>query len=89
MSKEISLGDHVKHKITGFEGIVLCITTWLNGCIRIGVQPRKLTKEGKIGDVETIDVSELTILKKAFITPPTASPGGPTKAAVPMGSTKR
>jgi hypothetical protein len=86
---KIQLGDQVRHKITGFEGVVICITTWLNGCVRIGVQPRKLSKEGKIRETETIDEDELVLVKKAVMSLPMASPGGPTRAAVPMGSAKR
>jgi hypothetical protein len=86
---KIELGDHVKHSITGFDGVVVCITKWLNGCVRLGVQPKKLTKEGKIRDVETIDEAELSIVKKAAVPPPEKDPGGPTPAAVPMGGVRR
>lgn len=42
----ITLGDRVKDTITGFEGIVIGISSWLNGCRTIGIKPEKL-HEGK------------------------------------------
>lgn len=60
----IELGDKVKDIITGFEGIVVAKTEWLNGCVRCNIQPQKL-KDGKMLDTETIDEQQLRIVKKA------------------------
>jgi hypothetical protein len=91
MFKPISLGDRVKDPITGYTGIVTCITTWLHGCIRIGVLPEKLTNEGKLGDELYFDQSRLELVKAGVHKPlvtvvqeaqPTAthrSTGGPSR----------
>lgn len=59
----IELGDRVKDPITGCIGIVVCITTWLHGCIRIGVQPEEV-KDGRPVDDRYFDQSQLVVVKK-------------------------
>lgn len=71
MAKEIvvvQLGDRVKDQITGLTGIVTCITSWLNGCRRVGVQPEKL-KDGKVEDCVHFDDNQLELVKKAVHEP--------------------
>lgn len=65
----VQLGDRVKDPITGYTGIAVAITTWLNGCIRIGVQPEKLDKQGKIEDALNFDQSQLVMVKKGVHKP--------------------
>lgn len=77
-------GDKVKDSVTGFEGIIVCTTNWLNGCTRYGVQPDKLTKEGTMHGVEMVDEPQL-ILVKAAVQPEKMKkvenkPGGPRDA---------
>lgn len=62
MFKPMGLGDRVKDPITGLKGIVVCVTTWLHGCIRIGVQPES-TKDGKPAEPVYFDQSQLQLLK--------------------------
>ena len=50
----IQLGQKVKDSITGYQGIVVGITTWLDGCVRIGIQSVQL-KDGKVLDPEWFD----------------------------------
>lgn len=57
------LGDRVKDPITGVAGIVVCLTTWLHGCIRVGVQPEE-AKDGKPVDAVYFDQSQLVILER-------------------------
>jgi hypothetical protein len=57
----INLGDKVKDSVTGFEGIVVGKTTWLNGCTRIGIQSDVL-KDGLPKDVQWIDEPQLKII---------------------------
>ena len=59
------LGDRVKDPITNFTGIVNSVTTWLHGCIRMGVQPEKLDKDGKVKAEVYFDQSQLVVAKKA------------------------
>jgi hypothetical protein len=50
----IKLGSKVRDVITGLEGIAICRAVWLNGCVRITVQPQE-TKDGKTVDSECFD----------------------------------
>ena len=63
MFKPIGLGDRVKDPITGFTGIVVVVATWLHGCIRVGVQPEKLGKDGKPQEDRHFDQSALVLVK--------------------------
>jgi hypothetical protein len=51
----IKLGTIVTDTITGFKGVAISRTEFLHGCVRIGVQPKKLTTDGKRADVDFID----------------------------------
>lgn len=67
--KPIGLGDRVKDPITGFTGIVMAITTWLHGCVRVVVQPEKLKDDGKPGDDLAFDQSQLELVDAGVHTP--------------------
>lgn len=60
----INLGDRVRDKVTGFEGIVVCRSEWLQGCVRLSVQPEKLDKEGKVKESVTFDELQLEMVKQ-------------------------
>lgn len=60
--KPIGLGDRVKDPITGFSGIVIAVTSWLHGCVRICVQPEKL-HDGKPIDERSFDQPQLVLVK--------------------------
>lgn len=62
-NKVIELGDRVRDPVTGFSGIAVCITTYLHGCIRIGVQPEKPV-DGRIVDPQYLDQVQLELVKK-------------------------
>ena len=70
--KKLKLGQKVKDSITGYEGIAVARTTWLNGCERIAVQG-PLDKDGNIPNEKWIDISQLVKASKAK-----KKPGGPT-----------
>ena len=77
----IKLGQKVKDRVTGFEGIVIGITKYLSGCDTVGIQPQGM-KDGKSFDVEWYDYTRLEILdKKSILEKITATltkdPGGP------------
>ena len=57
----IKLGDKVKDMITDFEGTVIARTVYLNGCVRYGVQAKKL-KDGV--PVDCIWLDEEQLIKK-------------------------
>jgi len=62
----IKLGDEVKDKVTGFEGIAMARTEYLYGCVLIGVLLKVLSKdEGKPIDWVWFDEQCLDILSEA------------------------
>lgn len=67
----IELGDRVKDPISGCQGIVICLTTWLNGCRRVILQPEGLKDGSPIKD-EAFDDTLLEIIEKQVFVPRTA-----------------
>lgn len=61
--KRISLGDRVKYKIDGFEGIATGVTDYLFQCRQIHVQPEDLDKDGKAKVGRWIDEPWLDVIK--------------------------
>lgn len=59
--EEIELGRTARDTITGFEGVVVGRTEWLNGCVRVGLQP-PVNKEGKVLDAYWVDVEQVEVL---------------------------
>lgn len=92
---EIRLGDEAKDSITGFQGTVVADTTWLNGCRRLVLQPKKLDKDGKPRPSETFDVEQLILVKQAErnkpqkVDPPLRKVGGPNPAPVGYAAPRR
>jgi hypothetical protein len=82
-------GNEVKDSITGFTGVVVARTEWLNGCIRYVVQSRKMGVDKKLID-NTFDEQQLSLLH-----PPKPvkikkeRPGGPFKNTTKFGATPR
>ncbi len=62
MKTEIKLGDKVRDKISGFIGIAVSKTEFLNGCIQWGVMP-KAGKDGKMPEEVGIDEQSLEKIK--------------------------
>jgi len=60
---EIKLGSKVRDKITGMEGVAICRTLWMNGCVRVGVQPITL-KDGVPQDSRTFDEPDLEVVNE-------------------------
>jgi len=69
----MKLGDYVKDKITGFEGVAVARAEYLNGCIFIQVQPVGL-KDGKIIESEWIDEQRITEDSQATVGGPQSRP---------------
>lgn len=75
----VQLGDRVKDKVTGFCGLVIARTTWLNGCVRIGVQNEKLKEWlGMPQETQWIDELQLIVVKSRVVNTGIEAPGGPT-----------
>ena len=60
---QIKLGQKVRDPITGLRGTAVCRTTWLYGCVRIGIQPQEV-KDGKPADLFYVDEPQLEIIEK-------------------------
>lgn len=62
MEKEIKLGDKVKCMHTGFTGIAVAKTEFINGCIQWNVLP-KGDKTNKMPEDMAIDEQSLKVIK--------------------------
>ena len=84
LQAEINLGDLVRDRISGMEGIVVCVSVWLNGCLRITIQPKE-TNDGVCAENRTFDIEQMTVLEagalcvrpKVAEAPQSAGVGGP------------
>ena len=74
--KTIPLGSLARDTITGYTGIVVARTEWLNGCHRISIQSREL-KDGIPVEIGCFDIQQIEVLEKK-----------PAKAAQPIGGPK-
>lgn len=72
---DVNLGQKVKHTITGFEGVVIAKTEWLNGCWRITVQSQSM-HEGKPIDPQVFDIEELEAIDDKKVTRASSRTGG-------------
>ncbi len=77
---EIKLGQEVKDSVTGFKGIAIGRTTYLQGCNRILVVP-KVNKAGELLDSVAFDEPDLEVIGDGILPKPkpkpTKPPGGP------------
>jgi len=60
MSK-VCLGDRVRDRISGIEGIAIARTEWLFGCVRISVQPFG-EKDGRPPDNFVVDEPQCVVI---------------------------
>ena len=75
IKRKIKLGQYVKDEITGFEGVAVSITEWMNGCRRIGIQSKEM-HEGKPIEIEWVDEKQVAKVKPGRIKQ-VAATGGP------------
>lgn len=61
------IGDQLKDVVSGYVGIVMCISFYSTGCVHYGLAPKKLTENVKVGDWEWIDQSRLTRMKRKAV----------------------
>ena len=59
----VDVGDRVKDKVSGFEGIVISRTEFMAGCERIEVQAEKL-HEGEPVEAQLFDAPNLDVIKQ-------------------------
>lgn len=72
-SHNVNLGDLVKDRITGFQGVCTGLVQYLNGCVRAVIQPTEL-KDGKPIDAQWLDVEQVEVVHPGLHRP--GSPGG-------------
>ena len=77
----INPGDRAKDIISGYEGIAICRTEWIYGCVRVSLQAEE-TQEGKPVEAFTFDEAQLKLIKAQAIKSPNA---GVTQAEAPAG----
>lgn len=65
--RNIGLGDLAKDNVTGFTGVVIAATEWLNGCRRLVLQPRELDEKGGVKSSETFDETQLTVVESGVV----------------------
>lgn len=59
---KIKLGQVVRDKISGNEGTAVARTEWLNGCVRISIQPEG-TKDGNPYEAFVVDEPQLEVVR--------------------------
>lgn len=85
MDFKFELGCTVRDTITGFKGVVVNRTQWLNNCNVYGVQPREL-KDGKIQDKGHFDEPQIELVLMEAPVASTRKTGGPER---PISATNR
>jgi len=71
----IQLGDLAKDKITGFTGVVECISEWLNSCRRITIKPTKLDDNGQPLSNQTFDAPQVEVIEAGYFDKPIIKKG--------------
>ena len=62
---KIKLGDHVRDKVSGFEGIAVAKVKYLNGCLQFGIKS-KIGSDGKMPESEYVDWQQLERIDKGI-----------------------
>ena len=77
----VKLGDRARDVVTGFEGVAVCVSTWLYGCQRITLQP-PVGADGKLPDTACFDAPQLEVIEAGVAVAGTRETGGPRPAPV-------
>jgi hypothetical protein len=74
----IDLGDRVRCKVTNLEGIVMGMTRYLYGCVRVGIQPAAL-HQGRPVEAYWVDLPQLELVDRGVVAvkPAERETGGP------------
>lgn len=63
---QFNLGDRVRDRVTGVEGVVVAITNYLTGCTHVSIQqPQR--DDGAVPDWHSVDVSLCDLVKHAAV----------------------
>jgi|GEM_PF-4272988 len=81
---KVNIGDRVRDKITGFEGIAYGRWECITGCVSFDVHPR-VKEDGKLPSSAWIDESRLEVVEAAAVTlvVKEVEPAGPCSLAAP------
>ena len=60
--------------VTGFKGVVIARTVWLNGCVRVQVQARPKKGVNGVPALESFDVEQLEVVRVAAVHLPQREP---------------
>lgn len=81
MSKvNVQLGDKARDTVSGFTGVCVARTEWLNGCWRMTLQPQALDKDGKPCEAHTFDDFQLEVTEPKLQPVGSKETGGPRDA---------
>lgn len=53
------LGLQAEDTVTGFNGTIIAVAEWMNGCVRYGIQPNRLDKDGKVIGADWFDSAQV------------------------------
>lgn len=67
MNDEIELGDKVKDLISGYEGIAVAKTVFINGCVQFTIVRHKKGERPPIEGDPSIDATNLIIVEKGCL----------------------
>ena len=78
----VKLGDLVEDKISGFKGVAVSAHHYMQGCIRISVQPA-VDSDGKLPELQAFDEPQLIVKSEEYVKidpmPSAQRTGGPEK----------
>lgn len=74
----VNLGDEVKDKVSGFQGIAVAKHEYLNGCARFSVQP-PVAADQRLPDSATFDAPQLEVVTAGAVQIGPQDTGGPEK----------
>ena len=63
MGMPIPLGTVIKDRLTGYTGVAVACTYWLDGCIRYAIVPMKVNKDGRPAEELWFDIQRIEVLK--------------------------
>lgn len=69
MRETVSLGDRVRSKLTGFQGVVVGKCQYIQQCDQVLVKPETLDKDGNIRKGEWLDEPWVEIIKRGVHKP--------------------
>jgi hypothetical protein len=84
----VNLGDRVRCRINGFEGIVTGRAEYRYGCVQVLVAPTKLAADGKCPDSVWFDEERVEVTASEEVKRPASADeraGGPLMGPTPPG----